>query len=39
VLPKPDDEEHWQLRHGYDEEYNSEEYLALLNSVRELAIS
>ena len=32
--PKPDDEENWQLRHGYEDEYNSEEYLAVLNSVR-----
>ena len=26
-------EEGWELRHGWDEEYNSEEYLNLLHSV------
>ena len=27
------DEEHWELRHGWEEEYNSEEYLNILNAV------
>ena len=28
------DEENWELRHGWEEQYNSEEYLNILNSVR-----
>ena len=27
------DDENWELRHGWEEEYNSEEYLTILNSV------
>ena len=27
------DEEDWELRHGWEEQYNSEEYLTILNSV------
>ena len=30
---QPPNEENWVLRHGWDEEYNSKEYLTILNSV------
>lgn len=30
---QPRDEENWELRHGWEEEYNSEEYLNKLNAV------
>ena len=31
--PGTKDDEHWELRHGWEEQYNSEEYLSDLNSV------
>ena len=31
--PADDDDENWELRHGWEGEYNSEEYLNKLNSV------
>lgn len=30
---QPGDDENWELRHGWEEQYNSEEYLTILNSV------
>ncbi len=33
VSHQPKDDEHWELRHGYEEQYNSEEYLQSLSSV------
>ena len=30
---RPSSDEDWELRHGWEEQYNSEEYLTILNSV------
>ena len=30
---EPKEDENWELRHGWEEQYNSEEYLNILNSV------
>ena len=31
---QPSAEENWELRHGWEDQYNSEEYLSILSSVR-----
>ena len=33
LSPQAPAEERWELRHGYDDEHNSEEFLAILNNV------
>lgn len=33
IAPSAKEDESWELRHGWDEEYNSEEYLSTLHSV------
>lgn len=31
--PSGQEEENWELRHGWEDQYNSNEYLSLLSSV------
>lgn len=32
--PEVEHQDNWQMRHGWEDQYNSEEYLSLLSSVR-----
>ena len=32
-MPELDHRDNWQMRHGWEDQYNSEEYLSLLSSV------
>lgn len=32
-MPGLDNQDNWQMRHGWEDQYNSEEYLSLLSSV------